>query len=187
MTETFTASNGMRVWDRDGTVLVQGVFPDALTIPPLDVDALREFFQHEKDEQLGRWRWPANPDYVVYPVGDGVVDVLRETSVSEVTLGPGRQAGITRDDAAGWDRDHSKNFYRAAREYFEAHPEPKPWHDAKPGEVWVLNIDHKNAANEVAWQVATSTEFSRLGLAINKRDERITAARRIWPTEVSNG
>lgn len=102
--------------------------------------ALRKFFQAEDDERLGRWRWPEKPDYVVYLVGDDVVDVLRETSVSESTRGPGRAESITRAEATAWDRPYSQNFYQAACAYFDAHPEPKPWHDVTPGEVWDVDL-----------------------------------------------
>ena len=182
--DTYTASNGLTVEliDRDDDGFQKWNIGDnaGTLFTAAEWAALREFFRAEEDERLGRWRWPENPDYIVYPSklystpsDPDVVHVASETN------GQGHRA--RRDDPDyifGW-------FSQAARAYFDAHPEPKPaWHDAQPGEVWLLNIDHKNAANEVAWQVATSTEFSRLGLAINKRDERITTARRIWP-EVS--
>ncbi|QIK61774.1 hypothetical protein G7068_00035 [Leucobacter viscericola] len=32
--------------------------------------ALREFFQHERDTELGRWRWPEYPEYVVRKLPD---------------------------------------------------------------------------------------------------------------------
>ena len=127
MTETFTASNG---WNMDES----GQLCDSEwgVIDPRDVEDIRQFFQELRDHELGRWRDPENPDYVVYPVGDDVVDVLRESSVSPVTPGPGRQASVTREDVEGWDRDHSQSFYAAAHRYFEAHPQHKPL-PTKPG------------------------------------------------------
>jgi hypothetical protein len=40
------------------------------------------------------------------------------------------------------DTDDSQDGrFHAARAYFAAHPQPKPWHAAKPGEVWELTFD----------------------------------------------
>lgn len=151
------------------------------------VEALREFFQAEQDERLGRWRWPENPGYVVYPVGEGVVDVLREASVSRESRGPGRVAGITRHEAARWDAAASRHFYTAARAYFDAHPEPKPWSDAKPGELWMLTIDgeeqeafaHQMPHHQtVMFQTKHRSVFGVEGSAI-------TAGRRVWPEDAS--
>jgi len=175
---TFTASNGLMVerHEDDRIVVFEGsAIPVMRTYKAsVHVDALREFFQHEKDEHLGRWRSSADPRWTAVR-RDKFAYFQCEDGIRSFNIHLDREATLN-----AWNDD----LRAIAREYIAAHPEPKPWHDAKPGEVWLLNIDHKNAANEVAWQVATSTEFSRLGLAINKRDERITAARRIWP-EVS--
>lgn len=122
MSETFTASNGWYI-DKAGNVCAPRGFR---VITVAGSKHVAKFFQELRDHELGRWRDPVNPDYVVYPVGDDVVDVLRESSVSPVTPGPGRQASVTREDAEGWDRDHSQSFYAAARRYFQAHPQHKP-------------------------------------------------------------
>ena len=66
----FTASNGWTVSSPDsiGDINIcssKGVFLDYISsdsIPPL-----REYFQAERDKELGRWRDPNNPNYVVYP------------------------------------------------------------------------------------------------------------------------
>lgn len=179
----FTASNRIPVTlTDDGRLLL---FEIDHTYPVTvaggnDVDALREFFRAEGDERLGRWRWPENPGYVVYLVGDDIVDVLRESSVSDEHRGPGRQAGITRDAARTWDNDYSQNFFRAARAFFDAHPEPKPWHDANHNEIWVLFV----AISEEAYRVdggsfvpVNNPERIRIPL----RDERIKSAHRIYP------
>ncbi|MCW2165096.1 hypothetical protein B0I12_002251 [Microbacterium hydrothermale] len=186
----FTASNGITVFVREGgTVQFQhGTRVEScgiLQIMPGSEwwEALREFFQVEADERLGRWRWPENPDYVVYPVGDDVVDVLRESSVSDSTRGPGRQASITRADAAAWDSEVSQNFYRAARAYFDAHPGPKPWHDAVEGEVWALTLGDDTEPR--GWMAeGDGTRFWRGGHSIDRLSGSISAGRRIWP-EVS--
>lgn len=71
--ETFTASNGTEVHiDDRGYLLATGGTgePDAVTQATggadFGVQALREFFQHERDTELGRWRDPDNPNMVVY-------------------------------------------------------------------------------------------------------------------------
>lgn len=71
---------------------------------------------------------------------------------------------------------------RALREFFAAHPEPKPWHEAKPGEVWELTHD----GNLGAWHVnGGGKEFFAPGALLDIDNEDITAGRRIWP-EVSD-
>lgn len=86
--------------------------------------ALAEHFQAARDTELGRWRWPEYPEYVVYPEADP-------------------DSVLVFDEATGanWKVDRALNqagnyLHAAARAYWAAHPEPKPWHSAKPGEVW---------------------------------------------------
>ena len=143
-------------------------------------EALREYFQAERDEQLGRWRDPENPNVVVYSVPDQdggygqVVWVLDEAEmVSRTVLD---------------DREQLASPGPATR-YFDAHPqpepEPKPWLDAKDGEVWVLTYA---GIEETAW-VADFTwgapprfrQFKNLLNPIFTNDKHITAGRRIWP------
>ena len=143
-------------------------------------EALRAFFQAERDEQLGRWRDPENPNIVVYPIpamndqGDGygrAVWVLDEAEMVSMTV---------------LDDRHS---HSSASRYFAAHPqpqpEPKPWLEAKPGEVWALTYA---GIEETAW-VADFTwgapprfrQFKNLLNPIFTNDKHITAGRRIWP------
>lgn len=129
------------------------------------VDYLREYFRDERDQELGRWRWAENPDYVVYPHPDG--DFARV--VSEVS---GDSNGIYRDA----ERHTGSNFERAAVAYFAAHPEPKPWHDAKPGEVWHVETDYRTGN---AWVLDSGAfMFDNEAWA---EPEFIRTARRIWP------
>lgn len=186
MSETFKASNGEEL----------NVAPTGhLIIPPVTTglgertqQALREFFQHERDKELGRWRWPENPDYVVYkaPAGERVPDA-RHVTVSNESNGEAAwlfevgSGGVSGGDS--WARD-------AARAYFAAHPEPKPWHDAKPGEVWVVTY-RSPSARETANNVMTCVNDG--GHISFFNDYRlhtvhytgIESARRIWP-EVSD-
>lgn len=183
-TTEFKASNGYTLQGKGRLLRIH----DDLGVNTLTEDdfineedklALRELFQHQRDEELGRWRWPERPDYLVYPVGEGVVDVIRERSISDVTPGPGRQQGVTRDSAYNWDKAYSKTFYNAARAYFDAHPISKPWHDAKPGEVWVFDW----ACDQDVAKLEPSGQWRKFdGEAITTGDmSYVTAARRIYP------
>src|SRR5699024_11254333 len=66
---TFTASNGARIETRfDGAIKalkVAGNETRGIGLCAADTNALREYFQHERDERLGLWRWPENPVYGV--------------------------------------------------------------------------------------------------------------------------
>lgn len=176
----FTASNGyiVRLEDDARLVIDWPSERDAriAAISQLQVEALREFFQAEADERLGRWRWPENPDYVVYPCSVRTrVRVLQETGVGDlewVDEGDGR----------------SYEFVHAARAYFDAHPEPKPWHDAKPGEVWLLTsngglyIDEPAIFDGRQFVFCSRVERNTIDTATA---DGIREARRIWP-EVSS-
>lgn len=128
----FTASNGVKVRRiNEYTVDVEATFERYGV-------AIREFFQAEEDERLGRWRWPEDPDFLVYPVGEkGLVSVLREGS--RTGSGPYIQKSVSRDQAERYVLSAGRSFFRAAKAYFNA--QPKPWHDAKEGEIWVLETD----------------------------------------------
>ncbi len=186
--EKFTASNGATVEEietgSDGTrLLVWAPYPyndversgGSTTAYLIDDqrDALREFFQAERDAELGRWRHPELTDFVVYPdeddmntirvmfePGGGISDYKREWI-----------DGVT--DPDGW------NIARVVRDYFDAHPVRKPWENAKPGEVWLLDL---TASGESAWFVNgdyfqdTKTLANR-----HKGDKSFRAGRRIWP------
>lgn len=154
----FVASNGIKVanhggnWDRttihfEGQIL--GVSPARamhreLTVNDSDFIALCEFFRQKEDERLGRWRWPEDPEWLVKYIGDHTVVVVRE---SNFWVHVGRQGEFNhfhfRDARSHGDElsDKAARYKRAAWAFFEAHPEfaPKPWHDAKPGEVWAVS------------------------------------------------
>lgn len=173
MTDTFTASNGAHVHVTSvgnfKTIQVQTV-DNRIDLAGVHVDALREFFQHKRDEELGRWRWPENAEYVVYPTNvKSRVRVLRETGVGDLEW-------VDRGD------ERSYEFCHAARAYFEAHPEPKPWQNAKPGEVWVLwTADGEDAAYSVMSVRESGIVFESHEGRYSLGDTDITNARRIWP------
>ena len=88
--------------------------------------------QAERDAALGRWRSVEHPDWVVYLADNGLARVVNElTGLPETLLH--KRPGSSSDTSVGAS---------VAREYFAAHPvpEPKPWEQAKPHEVWVLTF-----------------------------------------------
>ena len=170
MSEKFVASNGVVfVPHPDGSVRWEG------GTPPVKVtSALREYFQAERDTELGRWRWPDDPRYLVFPLkDDDEVRVLDENSGQSVAI---RRSSFR----SGLTHTH---FVGAALAYFDTHPEPKPaWHDAKPGEVWVLEMD----GEERAFMLDSADHFDHYGSYYEKDDPMITEGRRIWPEVVSD-
>lgn len=170
MNDNFTASNGI--------IIAELQDPKRWTINPLnrstqvdifEMQALREFFRAEEDERLGRWRWPGDCDYVVTPAGNHHVWTVHEpTGMAVYTVRGSQLAGAFKD---------------AARAYFDAHPEPKPWDKAKRGEVWAFMIDGLD--EEFAAALGEDKSWWWVdGGRVNVVDGGITAGRRIWP-EVS--
>ena len=136
------ASNGVTVYlDSNGNLKFQKSHAVDIyrELEAFWVQAAREFFQAERDEQLGRWRDPENPNVVVYSVPDQdggygqVVWVLDEAEmVSRTVLD---------------DRERIRPHYvsETARRYFQAHPEPEPrppfaaYVDKNGSAVWVTD------------------------------------------------
>lgn len=178
MTDTFTASNGMTVErDHNNDVIVdRSIGCASVFMADGTALALREFFQHERDEELGRWRWPENPEWLAVegersPEGRTVV-VVNERTLDRFWFNE-RVMTIPGD---------ASTAHKAGCAYFEAHPERKPWEDAKPGEVWVLTFDgaedtFKAYESRYGTIYFTRSRETSTGLV----DERITAGRRIWP------
>ena len=145
-----------------------------IALTTADFEALRAFFQAERDDALGRWRDPENPDMVCFPVV-GDLD-----AVWVVYEGDGSRYHATRTD---WERIRPHYVSETAGRYFAAHPEPKPWEKARPDcdEIWVLTIHGceqpvyvTEFGGEPAFQVPG-------GETISLHRESITAGRRIWP------
>ena len=108
---TFTASNGVVIEDRGGSLFIGSTI--LFGAGSLHGPALVEYFRAKEDARLGRWRWPENPDYVVYRTDHAdSVRVFRESD------------GIARH----YNRTYvaSGPFDMAGRGYFDAHPERKP-------------------------------------------------------------
>ena len=166
--DKFEASNGVVVLELEGGVgfqlPMQGVSTNGINGDK--VQALREFFQHERDVELGRWRWPENPDYVVYADGTSR-RVIRESSGTTMQVSLHDRKVMT---------TYLDSYVGAARAYDAAHPEPKPWHEAKEGEVWVIEFN----GNEYP-AIFQADSFRDHGGSWGAED--ITNARRIWPEE----
>lgn len=172
----FTASNGVTLQrSPEGHVILP---PAVMGLGEESQQALRELFDAEKDAALGRWRWPAHPDYVVYPKDEhGQTVVLNETTGHNITF------------LRGQVNRHGSDYAQCALAFFEAHPEPKPWHDAKQGEVWVVKTTLEwEQAEIVTPRAVTSTgKFMDVNAhhpAVEVTSPRIVEARRIFP-EVS--
>lgn len=171
--DKYTASNGIEV-EREGwrmnIACEGGDYPEGHHLSAGETDALREFFQAERDEELGRWRYPENPDYVVYPAADDadLITVMRE-SVARIRKMRREGFGLT---------DYAEQFVACAEAYFEAHPERKPWEDAKEGDVWLLTI---NGEEEALLFRHDRTFISRDGDEFAPEEAYITAGRRIYP------
>ena len=140
--------------------------------------ALIESLDHEKDEELGRWRDPDNPRLTVYPTEGYETDeitILDDVDAETYTITRAR----AERSQGGWWHD-------TAKAYFEAHPERKPWHDAKPGEVWVLTFDGADDTFKAYESRYGTIYFTRSReTSTNLTNERITAGRRIWPEDAS--
>lgn len=173
--EKFTARNGDQVvFKAEDRVEISRPGGDHLgALKP--VQALREFFQHERDEELGRWRH--NGHLVAYARAEYPSYSHKGRSVMILDERDGRL--IER-----WERDNTPDEWTdAAQAYFAAHPAPKPWHDAKPGEVWLLTF---LSGEQMIGLVDQDGECFLSGvreLTVIK-STAFTAGRRIWP-EVS--
>ena len=139
-----------------------------------EMDELRGGFQAERDEELGRWRDPKNPDLVVYPVA-GALD-----AVWVMYEGDGSRYHATRTGP----RNLLPHYVsEAAGRYFAAHPEPKPWEKARPNEIWVMTINSDReevfrCGEHGLYQLKTGNP---LGSLLSCSHNKITAGRRIWP------
>ena len=172
MTEKFVASNGIPIIEKDwGLSFTQGVDLGTLTgVSDDQANALREYFQHERDRELGRWRWPENPEWVMYQGGPGSVWVFDEDDpyLTRIYCSEVSRVPFSHNSALG-----------AATAYFAAHHEPKPWHDAKPGEVWAIVTE--NVAEEVAVQRTPNGLWQFCDGVVRDDELPIESARRIWP------
>jgi hypothetical protein len=175
MTE-FTASNGVKVridnpyldvkYDGSGWHGIGG---------SNETQALREFFQHERDESNGWWRSPSHPGFVIYPTSEDTVRVFDERDGT--TLSYRRNGMSTRDVTARTPRAS------AAAAYFDEHPSRNPWDEARTGEVWELVYEQLGEPQITRPFTVDSFGHFRDTSGVRMGDLSITAGRRIWPEE----
>ena len=134
--------------------------------------ALRDHFQAERDTELGRWRDTENPNIVVYPrpALDSDEDGRGILLLNETTGGTSYE----------WER---LPYSRSARRYFDAHPQPepesKPWEEAKPGEVWEIELLELGPSACLVTKGDFVEISGRFEVAIGS--SLIESGRRIWP------
>ena len=139
-------------------------------------EALREYFQAERDIELGRWRDPENPDLVCYP------DEMSPNWVLVIQESTGDTDTVFRHT---WGSTEDDEFILVADRYFAAHPEPKPCDAAQPDEIWVLTI---NNDTEEVFRCGERGLYSLktgnpLGSLLSCGSNKITAGHRVWPGE----
>lgn len=192
--EKFEAKNGLqieadlgpvvRVWEGSSRDKENNRLRGFSYLNDRAVEALREFFQHERDQELGRWRDPENLHRVAYVTSPQTVLIMDEST--------GRGTEYSRQTANASSDNYGDRLKRqSARAYFAAHPEPKPGDEAKHLEIWVLTI--KGCAPEAYIYRGSLDRRVAAFRPVNnedrvtfvKGDPLITAARRIWP-EVSD-
>jgi hypothetical protein len=175
----YTASNGVIVkLDEHNQLVITQPGSYYSTRDDGTTEALREFFRFEEDERFLRWRWPENPEFIVFPsvvfqhpADAAVVQVVNEAN--------GQSRRVRRDDP---DRSLYGYFSEAAEAYFDAHPEPKPaWHAAKEGEVWL--VEETEAPAIVAR--ADTGHLMFYGTNWQHAVEHARIARRIYPEDDS--
>ena len=134
-------------------------------------EALRAFFQAERDEQLGRWRDPENPDIVCYPVACDL------DAVWVMYEGDWTRYHASR---SGWEDVLPHYVSETAGRYFAAHSEPEPWDAVQPDEVWVLTDGDRSevflCGENGLYSLKTGDPISRVFPIIT-----VTAGHRIWP------
>lgn len=166
--------------NRLGYLVIDPELSHNYTFSPDQERALREYFQYEHDTRLGRWRY--TDSLVVYPVENHqpcnisrAVQVLDERDGKTYERYEGRVPG----------EDTTPEATEAAQAYFEAHPVPKPWHDAENGQLWLLRFEDSPARD-----VSTLVKEGRF--VYNDRccegvaaldDPEIISGKRIWPEE----
>ena len=142
-------------------------------------EALREYFQVERDEELGRLRDPEYPHFVWYPL-DNEPDRVRVVDENKGEMYEWSRAGLS-ELSVGVAAMES---YQSSRRYCELHTEtkPEPWELAKPGEIWVLTSYGDSAVFRCGsvglYALGSGTPLDQMLIK-----NAITEAKRIWPEE----
>lgn len=176
MTEMFTASNGTTVW-RGCQFWEVG----KLNLSDKSMDALREYFRDERDRELGRWRDPKNPDFVVA----SVPNLAEGVYVLDEEMGRTSRYYFRRSRIL----PASSKFDEVAGNFFEAHPEKKPWQDAEQNDVWVLQIKDCHEPELYRFAQDTTCADSKVFRPVNNparvffeaNSPLIVSAEKVWP------
>ena len=161
------ARSGRTVKQREDGALVIGTLDGYLNREAV-LDA-EEWAQAKHDADLGRWRDPFDPHYVVYSEDGG--DAARVLDERDgVTVVANRRVEST-----------DTGYYGAAFRFFEAHPERKPWHDARPEEVWLMG----SGLHEFIALVGDDGKFRFADGSDMALTEEFVTGRRIWPEGAS--
>lgn len=171
-----TSNGGLRI-NKPGMGYVSGHEPQTLVSGR--VASLREYFRDERDRELGRWRWPENPEYVVYGSSDS----------DDVWVHNEREAGAILSSSRNSGGDSEVDYYAAARAYFAAHPEKKPWHDAEQNDVWALQIKDCYEPELYRFARDTTCADSKVFRPVNNparvffevNSPMIESAEKVWP------
>jgi len=177
----FTASNG---WYFHEEVLYE---PDGSRFGPTwprwslaSIEYGAHKAQAERDAELGRWRSVEHADFVAYDHGDGRVRFMRE--LDGISYSFTRDSTIFRHPAGCAEFP----FLVVAREYFAAHPEPKPWEYASPGELWSLMTPDGDGVYLTIVADDYGMEFVGLKDRFSVDHTGITAGRPIWKPKATS-
>ena len=150
-------------------------------------EALREYFQAERDEELGRWRDPENPNMIAYEgvrAGHAVLRVMSESGGRSYSFFSLKEA--QRTASSDYVSDLERLTAESAIRYYTAHEPDPEWWSAKPGEVWVISFEDaeylgKDTPACVRKGPYKEAVFDVGAIYIEPTNSAITAGRRIWP------
>lgn len=178
-----TSEHYMATGREDGSILIQktrGPHDEAEgrggIISAKEARALKYVFQDQKDIDLGRWRSEVKGWMVVYPqVGSDLVLVLNELD--------GTTRLFERDEVAR-GQVILNDYEHTARAYYNAHPLPKPWQNAKNNEVWELEFSDgtKGAFIMNATHLAGAV-FGNAETYLLTNSDNIVGGKRLYPQE----
>ena len=156
----------------DGTLIFDHVH--GYLDPDSAMDA-EEYHQAKRDAELGRWRYPLDPDFVVHAEGDRIA-VVNERD--------GFIVNYTRGDAVVPESPRQIAAHKVRVAYFEAHPERKPWEDAQDGDIWALTgaggLEQPWRRMNGVWRSIGTEGRDRVYDAV-----LATAGRKIWPQDAA--
>ena len=141
-------------------------------------EALREFFQAERDEELDNWRDPVLRNYVVSTL-------RRDTSVVAVHNEETYDRWFfTEAQTQGECAPELREAQRVAYKYFLSRRESQPWREAKPGDIWVITLEDGQSG---PYRFGSSERFSHVttGEVLDLR--LIIHRKRIWPETKNKG